>query len=471
MLGCVLAAQAHASPRSDPTTGRAVFTGATMPSATSITLDPAAIGIGPVDEIYVAVAAVLDRIHIDHQSLALDGTLSDAGSLHATPIGPGGQLAVLWHFGRVTLGASFGSPPVAPYISNQDAIRYHILGGDLRDYVGAIAASFKVTDDFYFGVSAALDDIRLHLHYLRDTALDNGHGPRGVDSDCGGHACGVEDPAAAERYDIHARSLTPFSDYIVNLGLAYQLAQNVWLAAAYHTAPGNAIQSELHGSSEVTLAPRDGGQTLAGYSTVYASLPASVDAELRARLRQDLDLHVGFRWEDLSRFSAYDVRTYGDSYIGTGVPEWTERARGMHDPFAVWAGVEQVDTGAPIVLLGYELPLRFGARIGYETSSVDDARISPLTIAPASATVDVGVQVRRSNVVLQLSYGLQYFFPVTVTDSAFDPRDRPSCIDSGFDYSTAACAAVRSGYATPSAAGHYDRVEHAIRLGLVYEFP
>ncbi|HEV7554927.1 MAG TPA: hypothetical protein VGO00_05680, partial [Kofleriaceae bacterium] len=242
LLGCVLAAQAHASPRSDPTTGRAVFTGATMPSATSITLDPAAIGIGPVDEIYVAVAAVLDRIHIDRQSLALDGTLSDAGSLHATPIGPGGQLAVLWHFGRVTLGASFGSPPVAPYISNQDAIRYHILGGDLRDYVGAVAASFKVTDDFYFGVSAALDDIRLHLHYLRDTALDNGHGPRGVDSDCGGHACGVEDPAAAERYDIHARSLTPFSDYIVNLGLAYQLAQNVWLAAAYHTAPGNAIQ-------------------------------------------------------------------------------------------------------------------------------------------------------------------------------------------------------------------------------------
>ncbi len=36
---------ALASPRSDPTTGRSVFTGATVASPTSITLSPAAIGL------------------------------------------------------------------------------------------------------------------------------------------------------------------------------------------------------------------------------------------------------------------------------------------------------------------------------------------------------------------------------------------------------------------------------------------
>jgi len=41
-------ALAHASPRSDPTAGRAVFTGATLASPTSISLNPAALGPGRV---------------------------------------------------------------------------------------------------------------------------------------------------------------------------------------------------------------------------------------------------------------------------------------------------------------------------------------------------------------------------------------------------------------------------------------
>src|SRR4051812_43948016 len=47
------AAPAAASPRSDPTAGRAVFTGATTHHATSIVLDPAALGLGQFDELYL----------------------------------------------------------------------------------------------------------------------------------------------------------------------------------------------------------------------------------------------------------------------------------------------------------------------------------------------------------------------------------------------------------------------------------
>ena len=56
-----------------------------------------------------------------------------------------------------------------------------------------------------------------------------------------------------------------------------------------------------------------------------------------------------------------------------------------------------------------------------------------------------------------------------VRDSAFDPRDQISCIDSGFDYTTSECAAVRHGYAIDTAAGDYRRFEHAMRIGLRYE--
>src|SRR5206468_889509 len=154
---------------------------------------------------------------------------------------------------------------------------------------------------------------------------------------------------------------------------------------AYHAPPGLAVQNGLHGNVIVTRAPRAGGGLVRGGATVNLSEPASVDTELRSRLPAQLDLHVGLRWEDLSRFAAYDVRTYGTGLVAAGVPEWTERPRGYHDPIAMWAGVEQVDAGET---------WRFGARLGFETSAVPDARTSPNVIAPLSATLDVGVQLR-----------------------------------------------------------------------------
>jgi hypothetical protein len=220
----------------------------------------------------------------------------------------------------------------------------------------------------------------------------------------------------------------------------------------------------LTGFMSVREAPRDGGDAITARSTVYISQPSTVDAEFRTRLPADLDLHVGLRWEDLSRLQAYDVRGYGPGYTAANLPEWTERPRGFHDPFAMWAGVEQVET--------HTLErLRLGARLGFETSAVDDDHTSPLTIAPASFTVDVGGQLQLTpGLYMQLSYGLQYFPAVHVTDSVFDPRAQIDCQASGYDYSTQACNAARNGYAIATAAGDYDRMQHALRLALRYEY-
>ena len=467
------AASATASPRSDPTTGRAVFTGATMPHATSLSLDPAALGLGQLDQVYVAITGVLDQLHIALDKIDLDTGAHTAGpKVRNVEASPGAMIAFIYHVAgdQFTLGFEARTNPRESFPANRTALRYLTLGDGERDWLASVGGSFKVTGDLFVGASVSHQNTFLRLRYARDTALENGHGANGLDSDCGGAPCGVENPQATEIYDVGVRSrVLSTSNLRVNIGAVYQLAHDMWLAVGYHTPPGFAVQTELTGKVNVTRAPRDvalgSDKDLEYRSVVEIQFPASVDAELRARMPGQLDLHIGGRWEDLSRLQAYDVRAFGSTLTRNGIPEWTERPRGMRDAFAVWGGVEQVDVGgAPRFL--------YGARVGFETEAVSDAQTSALTVSPASLTLDLGAQRRISRgVMVQLSYGLQYFPKVDATHSAFDPRDRVTCLENGFDYSTAACRSVRDGYAIPTAAGTYERIEHAVRIGLRYDIP
>lgn len=457
---------ALASPRSDPTTGRAVFTGATEANVASLELNPAAIGAETVNEFYLSFDATLDQLQVNRTLLALDGTTTAGPHISGALLNPGGNLGYIWHTpsDRITLGFALRSTPSETFLADRAALRYLTLGGGQWDLLTTIAASLKVNDQFYVGASVAHDNTWIHLHYSRDTALDAGHGAGGVSSSCGNGPCGIENAQAAEDYDVQVRSSYFSTDNLrINIGFLWQIVKDVWIGAAYHPPPGfSPIETSLTGSVDVHRSPRDGGDLVHGNATVDLAFPATVDVEVRARLQHQLVLHVGGRWEDLSRFQGYDVRAYAPNFASLGIPEWTERARGFEDSFAIWGGVEQFDSGKP---------LRFGARLGYETESIPDARTTPITIAPSSLTLDVGAQLRiDARIVLQLSYGLQLFQTVRVASSAFDPRDRIDCIDSGYDYSTAACAATRLGYAFASADGTYGRIEHAFRLGFKYDF-
>ncbi len=462
LTGCTLvASSAVASPRSDPTTGRAVFTGASTPSATSITLNPAAIGLDTsATKIYFAATSTLQQLRIATKTLDLDrGTLLDGPQITDTRFGPGGDLALLWHPSeRLTLGASARIPPPEMQPKNHPELAYNTLGNGQRSYQVNVGVSLRPTNRVLVGASVAHENSYLRLRYARDTALERG-------GTCDGMPCGLQNPAAMELYDVDVSTpLLATTNLRVNVGVLVRVYRDVWLAVAYHTPPGFDIQSSLEGEMTVTRAPRDGGEVLRGSSTVLVQYPASVDAEVRGRLPEELELHIGGRWEDLSRMTGYDVRGYGSTFVPNGVPEQMLRARGMHDSFAVWAGIEQLDVDV-------RRPFRFGARIGYETAAVDDARLSPLTVAPAAVTVDLGVQARVRSWVVQLSYGIAYSPTITVQDSEFDPRHRLDCIDSGYDYTSAGCRETRNGYALPTAAGDYRRIDHAVRLGFRYELP
>lgn len=477
---CAFAASAYASPLTDPTAGRAVFTGAVTGNATSIEINPAAVGMGPAraeelkdkpNELYFAAIGTLDRIAIDRRTLDIDtGALGPGASVTSYLPSAGGTIAGIWHTGdddRITLFAQIHSAPGERFIENE-ALRYHTAGGYHRTVSAWLGGSIRFTRRFYFGASVGSRNTYLKLRYARDTALEAARDPgRGVASDCGGAPCGVENPQAEERYEITTAadvfSDNPFDNtFSVNLGAVLRLGRDTYIGVGYHV-PAFPIETELTGRADIQRAPRDGGERLKGGATVFISQSASIDLAVRARLPRLLDLHVGTRWQDFSRFKYYDVRTYGSTLPPNGIPEWQLRPRGFHDTFALWAGVEQVEHDSPLVL---------GGRLGIERGALDADRTSPLSISPTSLTADVGLQYRfGTQIVLQATYGLTYFPGVDVTDSAYDPRAQLACSDASFNYDTPACATVRAGYAIPTAAGDYRRFQQAMRLAIRYELP
>ncbi|MDX2087609.1 MAG: hypothetical protein SFX73_07155 [Kofleriaceae bacterium] len=461
--------EALASPRSDPSTGRAVFTGSTLAHPTSLTLNPAALSIDKTrTNLYFALLSSLQQTTVDTQNLDLDtGTYAQGERVRDTQLAPGGQFAWIRRGSdRLALGFEARVPPREMQLENHDALRYSTLGGGQRGLITTVGVSVKLAGRVHLGASLTHEITMLRLRYARDSALENGYGVNGIASDCGGTPCGVGNPLASETYDVDVRSgYVSAQNLRLNLGVAVRLASQVWIGLAYHTPPGLNVQTTLDGTMTVTQAPRDGGTTLVGSGTVYVSYPASLDGELRARIWNNLDLHIGGRWEDLSRFAVYDVRGVGSTFRNAGVPEWMPRTRGLHDAFSMWAGVEQHDTGGRLLL---------GGRVGFETSSVEARRTSPLSIAPPALTLDIGVQgrvVRGAPWSVQLSYGAALSPTVSVgSEGAFNPLHRLDCIDANYDYTAAGCEATREGYAASLGAGDYTRISHNLRLGFLYEW-
>lgn len=442
VLCCAITA--HASPRSDPTFARSVFSGATHEHPTSIGLNPAALGRGMRPELFVALTSTLDSYTIDRAT---------APSVSGTEVGLGGILAAVLHpSSRYAISFELRSPPPEIFPQGHDELRYFTLGNRQRDLLASIASTIRVTNRLYFGATLTHHNTFLRLRYARDVAAERGE-PE------------LESPDATELYDVDVNSpYVSTSNLQFTLGFLLRIYSEIWLGVGYHAPPGFDLQTELEGNVRIDQAPRDGGRELPGDAVVDVSYPASVDAEISAKLPADLLLHIGGRWEDLSRMQAYDVRVIGSQLAANNIPEWQLRTRGMHDSFAVWGGVEQEDKG--------ELqPLRLGGRIGFETSAVTPDRTTALTLAPASLTLDLGASYRFGSWVTQLSYGLQYFRPVSVEGSDFDPRFYPACAANGYDYTTRACQAVRDGFAIASGAGDYARMLHSVQLGFRYELP
>ncbi len=465
-LASIAAAPAAASPRTDPTSGRAVFTGAASVHPTSVRVNPSLLGVDAAVGVYVAYLAstmVVDSEQISRDTSAAD--FSGAAELSELRSSMGTELSISWHpTDRISVGMGLRTTPAETFTGSSGTLSYHAMGGQQRDMAATVAGALRVSSIFYVGAALSLARANLNLRFARDTALDD---PAAM---CSGAPCGLGNPEAAELYDIDVGPASLFSNQNValTLGLVLKLGSDTIIGVAYHTPPGFAVQSQLSGKATVTLAPRnlptpETNPVVKANAVVDVAYPASVEGGLRTPLVRDFQLLAGVRWEDTSRLSGYDVRPHGRPFTRNGVPEWIRRARGLGDAVAGWAGVEQIDQGEA---------WRFGGRLGFELSSTPDDRVSPSGNSTHSLTADLGAQWRLTSAKwsLQLSYGIAYFLPVSVDESAFSALHVSECAASGYDYASDACRAVRDGYGIEGAGGDYDRLQHAFRLGARYEF-
>lgn len=453
----IAASRAQASPVDDPSLGRAAFTGAVSADPSSIVGNPAALDLGSEGtHLWLGGVARIDQYRLTLDREDASGNLTPGPDVSATTASPGGQFAAYTVTHDFSLGAMIDLPPAELHPADRDALRYHTLGGGQREKVyAAVAGSLQVIDGLYVGVSAQYIETSIDLAFARDTALETGR------SDVG--TTGLENPSADQIYRVHASTgpTAAQNKIAFTMGVVWQVSPRVVLGAMYREPQGFNAAIGTEGTVSVTPAPRTGGPAVGGLATVAYIPPQIFELGARVRAWETIDAIGGARYEHTSRTSQYDLRMFGHDLEGVA-PEWYPRARGWRDVVEAWGGLEQVDDGRTLLL---------GGRLGFESGAVAPAALSPLQVEGWSLTADVGARLRlKTHLVIAAGYGVQYYPSHDVSASAYDPIARLDCIDSNYDYSTPACAAVRGGFGTDTAAGTYARIGHVLHLGLRYDF-
>jgi hypothetical protein len=480
---CARPGVAAASPLEDPTVGGAVFTGPVHPHATAIYENPAALGLASRGaHLYLGGSLRLDTYAIHRQELTSGtGSFVDGARVRASTLAPGTTVALYSVGERIAVGASLTWVVLDRFITGEEDLGYHTLGGVHRQYVWreveflnidrtafraplpmpSLAGAYRWRD-FYFGVGVSLRASSLELSFLRDRALE--HGSEGITQPCEPDPrpeCGIENPAATERYDLDVSTSELFTtrNLVLNGGLMWQVAPAWWLGVHYQSPPGFLSSLSLGGNARIKPAPyqEEASPAFAARAELIYQLPLTVSVGMRGPAFADVDFFAAARWQNLSRQRLLDIRLLSSN---TDVPEWLTRYRGFEDTFTFTAGLEQREGER----------LRLGGRLQLETATTPDAGVSPLQVEGLHLTAALGGELRLfDRVVLYGSYGLTYYPTVTTgEDSLFDPREQIECVDSGFDLEK--CRASAEGRALPTAAGTYERIRHGFRAAIRYDF-
>jgi long-subunit fatty acid transport protein len=296
----------------------------------------------------------------------------------------------------------------------------------------------------------------LRLAFARDTALEAG--TAGLQSDCAGAPCGAENPEADQRYDVSVSSQFNIG---FNVGLVVRVSESWYVGAGYvsPTSSFGRLLVEANGTVDVTPAPRDGGDPYSGQARVIYKLPQRVFLGARGPVLPRYDLVIGARFQHTARQDDYDLRMFGGDLDETDVPEWYPRFRGLNNVFGLELGIEGHDRER----------VRLGGRWRIETGAVDGERLSPYQLYRLNTSLAGGVEWRPSpELALSLGYAFVYYLSGSASPSAFDPAARVACVDSDHEFDQ--CDAAREGRGIATAEGDYSRLQHALSLGMRYDW-
>ena len=416
--------------------GRAVFTGATMPSATSIELNP-----GRARPRHVATRSTSRRRRARSVSGSIDALDLDTAhrARRARPTTPSSRPAAML--------ASSGTPAIASRSASSCARRRAELFLEDQRRAALPHARRRPARRTSARVGASIQRHRASSTSARASSHENtylhaalrarhraraGDGADGVDSDCGGAPCGVENPLRDRA--LRRRRRTPMlsrrrTSCVEPRRRRAASRATSGSALAYHTPPGLEIQTELDGTMTSARAARrrrasvNGGVDRLRPATRRASTPSCARGCPTSSISTS-----ACRWEDLSRMPGVRrARLRLERSRARASRSGCRAPRGFHDPFALWAGVEQVDARHERAAA-----VRRAPRLRDRVARRRRARAARRSRRPRSP-LDVGVQLRlRARARSSSSRtACSTSRRCTSPNSAFDPRAQLDCIDIG----------------------------------------
>lgn len=460
LLGVALAAgQAQASPFADPIIGQTPFSGPSEGDLSAVVVNPAALFLlSAGSHIYLGASGRYQQHRITRRQITdPDAGLEPGAEVSSSILAPGAMVAYASSGEFVSWGFSAHLPQSESFIEDHDALRYHSLGGHWYQVAPVSLAGALRRGPFHLGVTFTFSKYMMRYEFARDTALEAGR--TGIEGDCGGAPCGIENPLADQSYRLEAGSdLLELRNVQLRVGLLVALPRGWWLGASYIGPPGLFAPVRLEGDVRISDAPRDGTIVRRGAAEVEFLPPQTFWLGARGPVLPGWDVVGNLRYFNLSRMDRLDIYMFGGTTAGGEVPAWYPRYLGFADTLLLQAGLEQ-QPGAP---------LRLGGRLRVETGAASARTISPLLPSGLNLGVAAGAEVRLGpSFVLALSYLFSWYPEQSSTDSAFDPLARLACVESGFDLEL--CRPAREGRAVPTAAGDYRRFDHAVQVSLRWD--
>ncbi len=496
ILGLALPAPgpAVAGPLDDPHVGGIGFSGPTTGDLSAVFWNPAALAL--VEGHQVMLVGSVRQTTTTVGRSAIDPATGAPGGSRALPSATGRGLyqPVSWplgpgHFAAVgvDLGSrfSFAIASYVPFVervkfspSRDGALptRYHATEVDLRSSAVVPALAVRLGPRLSLGVSPGFLFSTGRFVVDEDTAL--GAGAAGLLADCGGNPCGVENPAAAARYDL-ASGFGAFDSapsFTLGGGLHYRF--DTWdLGLAYSSHPLNRAGSDVEldaPKSRLTPPPRAGANALpcpAGrtddcvFGHIAYDLPDTIIAGATWHTTPAWDLTGIARLTIWSRHDSIALRVVGPAgtdLSALGVPESVVLHRGFQDSWDVRLRATRalLDSGR----------LRLAATLRFETSAVTPARLAPAAVDGFKIEPSLAVAARFGRLGVAAGYAFTFVPEVNTGASAFDPRNAVACQGAGGDLGSGACRARLAGTARPTAAGRYGQHSHTASLALTAGF-
>ncbi len=520
LLVLLIGARAEAIPLLDIRPGGSPFDGPTEEAPTAAFWNPAA--LGPLRGLHAWFSGSLalergsfDRAPFDNATGAVgSGASLPPTNLASDRTGYLGALSYDFGLDSFTLGIAVYEPwdtersladPKAAFSPAAAPAGYRLASENFRSLYVTVAAALRVWSWLDLGVSLTPVDTWTDLTIYRDAALDGGSAtvsqPNAL---CGGRPCGYENPMAAQRLQLHGDggsfwfgipkpsglgiglgALLHFGR--VHIGVSWTHVVPLPTDGSHYDRPY--VSPSAIGAS-VTPAPGQGapcGSTIngplacVGGDAISFAIPDVYHLGARIELRPGLELAPWVRLVTYGGYDPYDDASQGGLVLSlsgapvtrANLPERIVIAHGLRPSVTVellglrWKAMDRPRAGT----------LRVALSMVYQSPAVPSSYVDAAALDGHTLDATVGLEWRRAfgsrsrrpfALRLLAAAGVTGILPVDASTSAYDPRARVACVDSG--YSIDACGADLLGTASPTAAGRYTLVAPHFTAGAGFDW-